>query len=288
MAQNKVLNLLLNLVRLIWIAPLFLSFIVAASVVMYGGINAGNVVGMMMFASALVPIAYLIAFLISNVREDRLFFFGVLTGYAVCTALSIGVSLLDPNSGTVIAWIWLVYAIAALTLAFLRIQLYLERIEQKKGGRLRESTAPQRTSGSLRRKLDRDAHDAPHDTAHDDTAAAAASVAAAISAITAQAPDTAQTPTAPDAAPGASQALQPVDVNSCQMTDLLVLPGMTIGVARQIVSEREAHGPYESVQQLVARNDLKPHAIVNFVSYLNIAPIAEQSDSGHRTRMLDL
>jgi len=79
-----------------------------------------------------------------------------------------------------------------------------------------------------------------------------------------------------------------IDVNSCTATELLSLPGMTTTIARSIVSNREAGGPYASVEQLVARNGLKPHEVAPFLLKLTASAPSSERVGTRRARMLDL
>ncbi len=80
-----------------------------------------------------------------------------------------------------------------------------------------------------------------------------------------------------------------VDVNTCTPTELLALSGMTAAMARSIVNEREAHGTYRSVEDVVARNDLKPHVVAPFIARLNVGETPVQpKQEGRRGRVLDL
>ncbi|MBR3315658.1 MAG: helix-hairpin-helix domain-containing protein [Atopobiaceae bacterium] len=79
-----------------------------------------------------------------------------------------------------------------------------------------------------------------------------------------------------------------LDANSCSTTDLLALPNMNASTARAIVSEREAHGPYQSIEELIARNDLKPHVVVSFISHLYVVVPSAMPTSSQHVRRLDL
>ena len=80
-----------------------------------------------------------------------------------------------------------------------------------------------------------------------------------------------------------------VDVNTCTPTELLTLSGMTAATARAIVDEREAHGPYRSVEDVVARNGLKPHVVAAFIARLSVSESPVQpKQEGRRGRVLDL
>lgn len=93
---------------------------------------------------------------------------------------------------------------------------------------------------------------------------------------------------ATDQRPAPTPAPRTLDANSCTATELLALPGMNAAVARAIVSEREQNGPYQSLEDLVARNDLKPHVVAAFIASISVsAPSAVQPGSQH-VRMLDL
>ena len=79
-----------------------------------------------------------------------------------------------------------------------------------------------------------------------------------------------------------------LNANSCSDTELLALPGMSAPVARAIISEREQNGPYQSLEDLVTRNGLKPHVVAAFIGNLAVsAPSAAHAGSQH-VRMLDL
>ena len=80
-----------------------------------------------------------------------------------------------------------------------------------------------------------------------------------------------------------------VDVNTCTPTELLTHSGMTAATARAIVDEREAHGPYRSVEDVVARNGLKPHVVAAFIARLSVSEApAQPKQEGRRGRVLDL
>lgn len=80
-----------------------------------------------------------------------------------------------------------------------------------------------------------------------------------------------------------------VDVNTCSPTELLALSGMTVAIARAMVDEREAHGPYRSVEDVVARNGLKPHVVASFITRLSVSEAPAQTrQEGRRGRVLDL
>ena len=81
---------------------------------------------------------------------------------------------------------------------------------------------------------------------------------------------------------------QHIDANSCTAIELLALPGMTATMAKSIVAKREEGGPYASVEQLVARNNLKPHEVAPFLLKLTVSTPSAERVGTHRARLLDL
>ncbi|MBQ9045093.1 MAG: helix-hairpin-helix domain-containing protein [Oscillospiraceae bacterium] len=97
---------------------------------------------------------------------------------------------------------------------------------------------------------------------------------------------------APKAAPvvetaAAAEPPKRVDVNRCTTQELLELPGMALADASRIVKEREANGPFASVEDCVARVGLKPHLSVRYIGFLTASTAAPASHT-RRGRTLDL
>ena len=63
---------------------------------------------------------------------------------------------------------------------------------------------------------------------------------------------------------------------------------MTISVARAAIEERDAHGPYASVEDFVRRNSLKPHHVALFIDNLSCTRPTSGSEGPRRQRTLDL
>ena len=73
-------------------------------------------------------------------------------------------------------------------------------------------------------------------------------------------PDTASAPQAAVHAPtGASRA--PLDLNGASEADLQALPGIGPQIARRIVAHRSEHGPFRSLEDLMAVRGIGPKTV---------------------------
>ena len=66
-----------------------------------------------------------------------------------------------------------------------------------------------------------------------------------------------------------AQARQ-IDVNAADVTQLQRLPGIGPTLARRIVDDREAHGPFQSVEELSRVKGIGPKTLSTFQDYVAI------------------
>ena len=101
---------------------------------------------------------------------------------------------------------------------------------------------------------------------------------------------TVQTATAPTGA-SPQESADKVAVNSCPRDAFLALPGFSIAQASRAVSEREQNGPYRSVDDFVARNNVKPHFAIQMEGLISVETAAKSPTAASkrpRGRGLDL
>lgn len=81
-----------------------------------------------------------------------------------------------------------------------------------------------------------------------------------------------------------------IDVNQCNEADFITLPGMSLVSAKRAVENREQNGDYESFDDFVARNGIKPHFMIQMESLVLVKKNSEDriSNTPKRGRMLDL
>lgn len=69
-----------------------------------------------------------------------------------------------------------------------------------------------------------------------------------------------------------SPAYKKVDVNHCQMEDLLELPGISLEMAQKVIKDRAENGMYQSPDDFLRRNPVKPHFMEQIVARIEIKP----------------
>ena len=84
--------------------------------------------------------------------------------------------------------------------------------------------------------------------------------------------------------------IEKVDVNKCSEIEIMTLPGMSLLSAKRAVEEREQNGEYESFDEFVFRNGIKPHFMMQMKDIVLITKNDETKHSGNpkRGRTLDL
>lgn len=88
-------------------------------------------------------------------------------------------------------------------------------------------------------------------------------------------------------------AEQPVsaklDINKCSADEFLTLPGMSLISAKRAVGLRETQGDYQSVDDFVARNAIKPHFMVQMEPLITVTEKKDgQTPVVPRRRTLDI
>lgn len=88
----------------------------------------------------------------------------------------------------------------------------------------------------------------------------------------------------------AQSAPAKLDINKCSEDEFLTLPGMSLIAAKRAVELRETQGDYQSVDDFVARNAIKPHFMVQMQDLIMvIEKKGEQTSTPpRRSRALDL
>lgn len=81
-----------------------------------------------------------------------------------------------------------------------------------------------------------------------------------------------------------------LDINKCSESDFITLPGMSLSLAKKAVENREQNGNYESFDDFVARNGIKPHFMVQMEDRIMVVKKEElkSTESIKRSRTLDL
>ena len=81
-----------------------------------------------------------------------------------------------------------------------------------------------------------------------------------------------------------------LDINRCTEDDFLTLPGMSLISAKRAVELRETQGDYQSVDDFVARNAIKPHFMVQMLDLIMVVEKKGEQTSipPRRSRTLDL
>ena len=110
-------------------------------------------------------------------------------------------------------------------------------------------------------------------------------------------PTTSSTPGSPSADQGASsaatnltdrtEAAEPLDLNSATEESLAALPGIGPILAKRIVEERSSRGGFQSLEDLAATVDLKPHVLQRLPGSLTVLPRSEGSTGRSRGRVVD-
>ena len=72
-----------------------------------------------------------------------------------------------------------------------------------------------------------------------------------------------------------SPVYKKVDVNHCQMEDLLELPGISLEMAQKAIKDREENGMYQSPDDFLNRNPVKPHFMEQVVARIEIKSESE-------------
>ena len=269
----------------LWALPIYVatclsllfSLVLISEMTSFGLYNPPEYLVFFIFLGFFVLISFLIAYLITIAPEDRLIFRVSLTVFfAAIVVYFLAHNYLRYEDLPVLFLCVLDAACicAAAFVTYTQRDAYMERVERRfsTGG----TTIPK--AETPQRKLDTDV---TLESILGTTSESIQPKTEAATPNTTAAEESARTTTA-------STKPQPVDANSCSATDLLVLPGMNAALARGIVSERDANGPYTSVQQLVERCALKPHVVAPFIKYLNVVPPAGPTDTSRRARLLDL
>lgn len=74
-----------------------------------------------------------------------------------------------------------------------------------------------------------------------------------------------------------SPVYKKVDVNHCQMEDLLELPGISLEMAQKAIKDREENGMYQSPDDFLRRNPAKPHFIERIVARIEVKAENEET-----------
>lgn len=264
----------------------------------------------------LIPISYLLGWITSREREDRRAFLTVSAVHLASATLLMLYMYTDywlPLAGVVpviLSVLSSVAVVAATVIAFLRRKRVIERAVLHRARRSSADGSPTKAAasvsqpalnGSLNTAIGATRQNRPQQERQVAVPAPAPVPQAPAPVPQAPAPiQPAPAPVpaaarpmpsrqAPTAAPtNAAAATLSLDANSCSTTELLALPNMNASAARAIVSEREAHGPYQSIEELIARNDLKPHVVVSFISHLYVVVPPTMPGTPQRVRRLDL
>lgn len=81
-----------------------------------------------------------------------------------------------------------------------------------------------------------------------------------------------------------------IDINRCSESEFMTLPGMSLITAKKAVENREKNGDYESLDDFVVRNNIKPHFMIQMESKIYVATTKKISTSNNekKGRVLDL
>ena len=71
-------------------------------------------------------------------------------------------------------------------------------------------------------------------------------------------------------------AAEPLNVNRASVDELLMVPGMTMGLAGAVVSHREEVKPFASIEELTAVRGVGPATLERFAPYLSVGSRAER------------
>ena len=78
----------------------------------------------------------------------------------------------------------------------------------------------------------------------------------------------------PSAAAAALSRGEPIDPNAASASELELLPGIGPTLARRIVEDRLAHGPYGRVEELTRVRGIGPRTLARLQTHLRIDPVA--------------
>jgi DNA uptake protein ComE-like DNA-binding protein len=81
-----------------------------------------------------------------------------------------------------------------------------------------------------------------------------------------------------------------IDVNSCDESDLISLPGVSIVLAKRVLSYRKEHDGFSSIEEFFDTMQLKPHFVVQIQSMVECKPIDKHVSTKENStgRKLDL
>ena len=297
-----------------WLLPLVVPVVWVVMEIVSGSClsMAFGVLAINSLIGALVPVGYLLGWLTSREREDRTVFLIALAVYfafftiAMVTQNIVNVGFWRADwIATLCALLSCGAILAAFAIALIRRKgLILRAVahrtpipqvqspaipSQRPASSVQNQNPPRQTLAST---IGATRQDAPYRDPQPAPEAQPAPFAA--DPTPAVQPRATATGTATAPAPTPAPATVPVpaphtiDANSCTATELLALSGMNASIARAIVSEREQNGPYQSLEDLITRNGLKPHVVAAFIGSIRVsAPSAAHPGSQH-VRMLDL
>lgn len=84
--------------------------------------------------------------------------------------------------------------------------------------------------------------------------------------------------------------IKKVDINNCSQEDFLTLPGMSLILAKKAVENREEQGMYQSLDDFVQRNNIKPHFMLQMQEMIEIGTGLDEQENPvvKKGRALDL
>lgn len=269
---------------------------------------AGMAISVFVIFALPMPVSYLIAAFTSRYRGAWSRFWGVLAGYTGLSTLSLYMVRNETAAGIVLI-MNTVYCVGCYVLALMKRRSivvqsvyahspeYREQKQQNKHEKMRQKQAQQQNKyEKVQQRLEAEQKKAIQDMKHSMNTSMSGKkmpVKEPAKSEAAQVQTHTETAARADAADRIKETVKTdemkLDINACAVDDLLQLPGMSLAMAGKAIEERQLHGDYQSVDDFIMRNDIKPHIAIRFMEQIVVgAAAARAEDAPARRRKLDL